>query len=354
MADNKFPTGWLKDSFDSRDFEHLTMGVAELPLKVDLSRFLPIVRQQGIMQSCVGHGHGCALAASAKQLNDYAYWDSPQWIWNGAREKENTLLQNVGVYPRDACDFILNKGRVLEPDWVYSPDVLDVTSPSKYLDHAFTRKDLAYTRCVDGVDGLCSALAAGHVLCIGSPWPKKWMAGLSPAGTLSRIEFGDELIGGHEYIIYGYDRTDPSGGVFMCMNSWGSEWGNKGTFLMYFSAIPVFKLMGGYDAYYFTWSVEKPAPTPEPTPIPIPTPEPVPVPTPDPSPVPTPEPPAPPVPEPLAPEPPDPNPPIPTPPQPEPEPSPEPPVVVKKASWWTRFWKWVFSLASTSRSPKGG
>ncbi len=245
--------GWKKDLRDERDYLHPTVGLAALLDKIILDGKLPDLRNQGSMGSCVGHGLGANLSGIAKQLGFYTEWYSPQWIWNWARFVEGTLSQNVGVYPRDALECLAKNGCLLESSWKYSPDILDTSEPADHAQNSIKYSDFQYFRCVDGVDGICSALAEGHLVSIGSPWFSAWSA-LSPAGTLSYVTKESPTIGGHMYLIYGYDKLAQGGGQFYCMNSWGPEWGDKGFFKMYFGAVPTFKELWGYDAYYLTFT----------------------------------------------------------------------------------------------------
>lgn len=41
------------------------------------------------------------------------------------------------------------------------------------------------------------------------------------------VNIGGGIAGGHEYMLYGYDRSTDS---FFCANSWGENWGMKGRF----------------------------------------------------------------------------------------------------------------------------
>lgn len=244
-------TGWNKDPRDEKDYLHPTVGVELLPDKVDLGHLLPEVRQQGSMNSCVGHGIGSNITGITKDVGCYREWQSPQWIWNMARKAQGWLGQNVGVYPRDALDALVKNGCLLESSWPYNADQLDTTDPDQKASKAIKYPQFTYYRCVDGVDGICSALAAGHLVSIGCPWFAKWFS-LSPIGTLSAVTKDDPTVGGHATLIYGYDKSIGPG-VFLGMNSWGTEWGENGFYKVYFSAIPVFKQLWGYDAHYITF-----------------------------------------------------------------------------------------------------
>jgi hypothetical protein len=251
---DKILSGWKKDPFDYAATYHKP-EVAKLPEYASLYDYVPYVRHQRDMQSCVGFGMGGALTATIKQylgMKSHPEWFSPQWIWNGARNIEHTLTQNVGVYPRDAIAWLQTQGMLLEHFWPYSPVELDAGFPSKYADKAILYPEFKAIRVDNGVQGLMSALADGHVVAIGTPWPVKWIA--APQGVLPEITVNDEILGGHATFIYAYSN------MFAIQNSWGDGWGACGRCCMPMQAFEVFKKIGGYDAHYFTFKLQEAKP----------------------------------------------------------------------------------------------
>ena len=264
--------GWRKDKFDSRDYLHKMIKV--VPNIVDWSAIIPNVRDQGNLGACTGFGIGGQLTALANKLKVYTEWFSPTWIYNGARFIEGTLTQDAGAEPGDCLDWLKKSGCLLEHFWPYV-DVLDKQSPpSKFAVEAAKWPELAYTRVTGDVDGMCSALAAGNILSIGTPWFDSWM-NVGANGMLGAVTAQSTVDGGHETYLYGYDKTQ---NVFFGSNSWGPSWGKAGRYLMPFSAIPIFKVQGGYDAHYITvsWGTNPTPPAPTP-PAPIPPTPPIPV-----------------------------------------------------------------------------
>ncbi len=257
--------GWRKDQYDKRDWLHKTVPLSELPEKVVLDKYLYNVRNQGNVGACVGFSFAGVLNACAKKLNVYTEWFSPTWIYNGARYIEGTLLFDVGCYPRNAAKWIKDKGCLLERYWPYNPDKLDTTAPPSSLEqYAKQYPIISYYRCVDGIDGICSAISDGYYVSIGSPWFEKWFY-VPKDGILPPVKVTDNIAGGHATVIYGYDKSKS---YLYGVNSWGIEWGNLGLFLMPFESFDVFKKLGGYDAYYILVDWKKP-PEPEPRPQPV-------------------------------------------------------------------------------------
>ncbi len=248
--------GWVKDKWDGRDYLFKPKLVT-VPDIVDLSEFLPEVRDQGSSGSCVGFGVGINLTAWAKKLKVFQEWFSPRWIYNGARFIEGALDEE-GCYPRDAFEWLRKKGCLLEHFWSYViPD--DMPPPSHLEPEAAKWPLFAYYRVDNGVDGIMLALAEGNFVTIGTPWFWSWMN--PPGGILPKVNIFSGVAGGHATTLVGYRKLDE---MFLGVNSWSSEWGNNGKYEMPFQAFDVFKLKGGYDAHYVKveWAEAPPPPPP--------------------------------------------------------------------------------------------
>jgi hypothetical protein len=263
---------------------------------VDLSALLASRLDQDGQNGCVGAAIRTGLCATLKSLKAYAEDESWLWPWLGARFKEGTCGKNVGVYPRDAFDWLVEQG-CLYDRYLHFSGQFDATPPSsQQMAEAIKYANFVYFRVGDGAQGIMESLAesqaawqAGEpawLVCLGGPWPDKFNNPVD--GVLPDIAINDgQPSDGHEYIIYGYDK--PNAKLYMC-NSWGNGWGKDGTALLPFRALDVFKAWGGYDAQYITFNADPipVPPPPEPVPVPVPNPTPVPTPTPTPTPVPVP------------------------------------------------------------------
>jgi hypothetical protein len=61
----------------------------------------------------------------------------------------------------------------------------------------------------------------------------------NPLNVDGTLKTGLTLLGGHAVPIVGYidDANQPGGGVFICQNSWSTNWGNKGYFYLPYSVL---------------------------------------------------------------------------------------------------------------------
>ena len=257
--------GWIKDEFNPKAVYHKAKAV-KLPDVVDLSQFCPTVRDQGQVGSCTGHGVGGALTGTFIQKAIFTEWESVNWIYNGARKIEGTLNQDNGAMPDDCFQWLTDNGSLLEHFFPYK-SVLSTDDPNIYKVYAVILNNFQTVRVDNGINGIMSALADGHLVAIGTPWFDTWEL---QSGILPPIDSKSNVVGGHETFLYGYDITK---GIVLGQNSWGTGWGMNGCYTMPMQAFQVFKDMqnqwGGYDAHYVDFTA-----TPTPPPVPPVPPEP--------------------------------------------------------------------------------
>jgi C1A family cysteine protease len=105
---------------------------------------------------------------------------------------------------------------------------------------ALKRKVTGYQRCAN-FTAVKNALALGNPVIIGfdvydsferGAWQYANGSGLMPYPNT----FSEQLLGGHAVCIVGYN-DNLSGGRFICRNSWGTSWADRGYFYMPYQVI---------------------------------------------------------------------------------------------------------------------
>jgi hypothetical protein len=181
---------------------------------------------------------------------------SPNWLYNGARFIEGTLSQDAGANPQDVFNWATMHGLLVEHLWPFL-DKLDKNAPSSLrISEATKYANFTVVRVDNGVNGIISALADGHCVAIGTPWPKSWVA-----GSKDILPAPDYVDGGHQTFLFGYDLDQQ---FLNDQNSWGVNWSDRGRCKIPFSAIDWFKNNGGYDAHYITMDGPIAPPPPKP------------------------------------------------------------------------------------------
>ena len=252
--------GWRKDPYNPQAVYHCPKAVA-VPPTINLLNFCPPVRDQDGVGACTGFGIGgmaytVALAYALVHNLPIPEIFSPNWLYNGARFIEGTLSQDAGANPQDVFNWALQNGLLVEHLWPFQ-DKLDKTAPgTTRMAEATKYANFTVFRVADGVSGITSAMADGHCVAIGCPWPGSWVS-----GSKNILPAPDYVDGGHETFLYGYDYNEQS--LFL-QNSWGTGWSSGGRCKIPFSALDWFKTNGGYDAHYITMDGPIVPPPPKP------------------------------------------------------------------------------------------
>jgi C1A family cysteine protease len=203
-----------------------------LPTSYSLYKYLPAVIEQGNLGSCTG----CALTASVKTLaNIYNLKKlnknlSPLFLYYCERELLGyvnidsgssisagiTCLQNTGICVETLHPYNISKFKERPSNYAYNnASTYKIDEVIKVPYDLNTIKSILLTRpIVIGINVYTSFLNNVNVDITGDiPYPK-----------LENNE--DELLGGHAMYLFGYNEANKT---FLVRNSWGIDWGNKGS-----------------------------------------------------------------------------------------------------------------------------
>ena len=224
--------GWKKDELDQRDllYTHV-ISQAALPSKVDLRKYVSTIQNQGALGSCTAQ----ALAGALEMLqNYYKLTDkvnaSRLFIYYNERAIEGTINRDSGAYLRDGIKTLAKQGACDEKLWPYK--IKDFKKKPTAACYKQAKKYLIdeYMRVPQVLDSLKSALVSSFPIIFGfSVYESFETPAVERTGVVPMPKKSEKLLGGHAVIAVGYDDSK---GVFICKNSWGSSWGDKGYFYM--------------------------------------------------------------------------------------------------------------------------
>lgn len=230
--------GWKPDVPDHRDWKY-SIGFIDqllLPKAVDLRPIQSKVEDQGELGSCVGNA--TAGAIECLQIKDKVKFEdvSRLFIYYQARKMEGSVNEDAGCIIRDAIKSTNSIGVCSEQLWPYNINKFaDEPSLSCYTDakeHIVT----SYGR-IDNTKlaNIKSALYNRYPVIAGiSVYESFESQAVAATGIVPMPKTTERLLGGHAILIVGYNNKTKR---FICKNSWGPNWGDKGYFYIPYSYI---------------------------------------------------------------------------------------------------------------------
>jgi len=234
----KFPLNYKRDPEDKRDrlltgrIENLAEATALLPVRVDHTKDMSPVKDQGFLGSCVGFAvsamkecqekkeHEEEMAKGKpgrKKLYDY----SESWVyWNA--KKIDPWPGEEGTSIRYAMKVLQKIGVPTEKGWPYK-DVGDVGKPEKWATMVARWALIDSYWRIETLDELKIALKDGPVP-IGIPcFYEIFFVGSD--GYVPYPENPYDVWGGHAVCAVAYNDKS---GLIKFKNSWGKDWGADG------------------------------------------------------------------------------------------------------------------------------
>lgn len=222
----------VRDSFDPRDHIYSTPRPAVLPVSVDLRPFCPPVLDQLSIGSCSSQAFANAdLYAQMQEDRTKAVLPSRLFIYYRERVIEGTVRQDAGAQLRDGIKVLASQGAPPESEWPYDITKYAVDPGTVVTAHAARHKVTSYTSVPQSLTGLKTALAIekrpivfGFQVFAGFESQE-----VARTGIMAMPKPHEQCLGGHAVLLVGYDDARQ---CFIVMNSWGTNWGDKGYFYM--------------------------------------------------------------------------------------------------------------------------
>lgn len=270
-----------------------------MPTSFSLEQYAPTPGDQGNYGTCtawaVGYGVATILYAKTHNITDKAlinkYAFSPTFLYEQIKQATDKDCQG-GSSSIQALQTLIEKGDAtlktapyvcnMPPSELAKSEALNYKLADAAL--LFTQKgvsknDVYYKHPEEAIELTKKAIVEGSPVSISFQLPKSFFEVRTAIWTPDPQEaLSDWKHNSHAMCVVGFD-DNVAGGAFRVMNSWGTNWGDKGmVWIKYNDFVRYCQMAIQPFANPFTKAPdEKPIPAPQPNPTPVPSPQPKPV-----------------------------------------------------------------------------
>jgi C1A family cysteine protease len=246
----KYFFGYIKDKIDNRDFFYFPIRehIETRPKQFDMTDKMPPVYDQGQLGSCTANAiNGVVEYLNMKQHKE-TWTPSRLFVYYNEREMEGTVNQDSGAMIRDGIKSINAQGVCKEiPTWPYDISQFTVKPSKQAYTEAMLHQSLKYAKVFQDTTNIETRLSQGYPITCGIMVYSSFMSaektGVVPMPKKVLGFTLERLLGGHAIMLVGYDSIKR---VFICRNSWGDKWGNKGYFTIPYDYILSSKLSSDF------------------------------------------------------------------------------------------------------------
>lgn len=225
----------IRDIPDSRDFlfENIVKSKEILPSFVDLrsNSKAPAILDQLQLGSCTANGASNALRYLLRKDKLPEFQPSRLYIYYFTRVLHGTVNSDSGASIRNTVKSVKQYGTCTEKELPYDITKFTEKPSDALIESAKSHiEPFAYYSVRNNTEALKNAVYNGFPVIFGfevyTSFESKTVA---KTGIVPMPKAGECFLGGHCVIILGYRDSSQ---VFICMNSWGSNWGDKGFFYL--------------------------------------------------------------------------------------------------------------------------
>jgi C1A family cysteine protease len=229
-----YQLGAIPSPPDDRDYplSRLTPVKAEFPEEFCL--LMPEIKDQGYVGSCVAHSLAyCREITESKQSGENKF--SVGFIY---ANRLSTDYQGSGMYPREALSQLLKCGDVPYNDFPINEEYNIVKTAieahkAELMEKALPYKITAYARLSLDNEIKTALMELGPVTIMIPVYNSFFFC---PATGMLQMPGATESIQGyHQITIVGWKKVSPYEERWVVLNSWGSNWGDKGKCYMPFN-----------------------------------------------------------------------------------------------------------------------
>ena len=203
---------------------------AALPPKVDLRPQCPPIYDQGQLGSCTGNGWAGAVEFLRMKQGLENFEPSRLFIYYYERVADDDVAQDAGAAISDGAHVVSTMGCPHENLWPYDISKFADAPPQAVIDDAKTHLVLQVQQVAQDLTSMKELLASGLPIVIGFVVYKSFeSATVTKTGIVPMPGHHEKKVGGHCVVLVGYDDSKK---MFIARNSWGTDWGLKGYFMM--------------------------------------------------------------------------------------------------------------------------
>lgn len=229
-----FSYGWRPSPPDFRDLKYgdvaRVYSTAVLPKNVDLRGQCPPVYDQGDIGSCTANSLAGLGEFMLSHLG-HGFTPSRLFVYYNERVLEDSVATDSGASLRDGMKVMSRFGMPPESLWWYNTSKFAVRPNRAVYEAGLRHKVLQYASLDNrNLEQLKSCLASGKPFVLGFTVYESFEAAeVEKTGFMTMPAKWEKVLGGHAVLAVGYDDAHM---VFICRNSWGASWGDKGYFFM--------------------------------------------------------------------------------------------------------------------------
>jgi hypothetical protein len=204
-----------------------------LPASVDLRAAWWAIGDQENTGSCVGWATAeGVLRWHLVQSGKISKTDqlSPRFVWMASKEtvqfvtRPETFLEGAGTSLKAAVDIVKKYGSVRMPTLPFHISTKMFTgNDNAFYNDAATRRIVSYFNLGKNLSQWKSWLSEHGPILVGLSVDRTWDQATLTGGNLDTF-VPNTVRGGHAVSLVGYTAA----GRFICRNSWGTGWGDKG------------------------------------------------------------------------------------------------------------------------------